>query len=544
MRSQTREGEVWRGNIKYDAIVVGSGPAGSWAAKELTEGGLTVLLLEAGPPVIPALDFPLPAPEDQRILCRVKGILAGQSVQIRSYGFTAKSRRFFVNDREHPYLTFPGHRFNWFRGRQVGGRTHVWGRYALRFSAADFKPASQDGYGVDWPIDYDDLAPYYDKVEVFHGLNGSPGGIATLPDGIYAKPHPLNQGELRFKLAVERQYPDCHVISARVLSHNLQRIPTPILAALETGRLVLKTNTIVERVLTDPVNGQATGVTVVDRVTGARQEFHGGLVMLCASTIETLRIMLNSAGGKHPSGLGNSSGLLGRYLMDHLMVIASGPYDKVEQMPVGDATPDLYDYGKNHGFYIPRFVNWGKRETGFLRGYAIQGAIGRDKPHWHMMTQGEMLPRAENQISLDSRRDRWGVPLPLIRMGFGDNEQAMILHAKESLNGLVRAGGLYKDSVPYASLLERAIFAVWKKNLFLPSGASVPGTSSHEAGGARMGENPGNSVLNAYNQCWDTNNVYVTDGACFPSIGSQNITLTIMALTARACAHALRVRRF
>lgn len=526
---------------QYDAIIVGSGAAGSWAAKELTEGGLRVLLLEAGPPIEPARDYPLPASPDKRVWCRVRGMLMGQSVQMRSYGYNAKTSRFFVNDRRNRYLTPANQAFNWFRGRQVGGRTHVWGRYALRFSAADFKPASLDGYGVDWPLEYTDLEPYYDKVERFHGLHGNQDGIEGLPDGKYIKPHLLNSSELYFKEAVEKTYPDRHVIGARVLQHSTERVPLPIIAAQKTGYLTLRANAIVERVRTDPISGIATGLAVIDRISGVRSEYRSRVVMMCASTIETLRILLNSASERHPNGLGNSSGLLGRYFMDHVMAIFSGPYDKGEDVNCGaGGDPDPYDYGRNHGFYIPRFQNMKGQTEDFLRGYAIQGAIGRDKPHWHMMSQGEILPRIENYVSIDSkRRDRWGVPLPSISLALSENEVAMIKHARRSMQELADAAHLPCDAVPHGGLVERAIFAVWKKRLVLPMGASVPGTSAHEVGGARMGLDPKNSVVNASNQCWDARNVYVTDGACFPSIGSQNITLTIMALTARACAHII-----
>ncbi|HEY5749420.1 MAG TPA: GMC family oxidoreductase [Chryseolinea sp.] len=527
---------------QYDAIVVGSGAAGGWAAKELTEGGLRVLLLEAGPPIDPASDYPLPASSGKRVWCRVRGLLIGQNVQMRSYGYNAKSSRFFVNDRQNPYITPANHAFNWFRGKQVGGRMHVWGRYALRFSEADFKCASIDGYGVDWPLGYRDLEPYYDKVESFHGLLGNMDGLEGLPDGKFVKPYLLNPSELRFKEAVETAYPDRRVISARILQHSTTRVPLPILAAQQTGYLTLRANAIVERVNTDPISGKGTGVSIIDRITGARSEYHSRVVMMCASTIETLRILLNSASERHPNGLGNSSGLLGRNFLDHVIAILHGPFEKVEESSCGDSgDPDPYDYGRNHGFNVPRYQNMKGQTEGFLRGYAVQGAIGRDKPHWHMMSLGELLPRIENYVSIDSkRRDRWGVPIPLINLTFGNNELSMIKHACRSMQNMADAGHLLRDSVPKGRFVEKVAFALWNKKLMLPDGAYVPGTSAHEAGGARMGSDPANSVVNLYNQCWDANNVYVTDGACFPSIGSQNITLTIMALTARACEHIVK----
>ena len=529
------------GSEQYDAIVVGSGAAGSWAAKELTEGGFHVLLLEAGPPINPARDFPVPAPPDRRFWSRARGMLIGQHVQMRSYGYKARTCRFFVNDRQNPYKTPRGQPFNWFRGRQVGGRLHVWGRYALRMSANDFKAASSDGHGVDWPLSYSDLEPYYDKVESFFGLYGNRDGIKGLPDGIYTGPYPLNQYEERFKAAVEKAFPDRRVISTRLLKHSPERVPLPITVAQQTGRLTLQANSVVERITIDPATGKATGVSVIDAVGGPRTDIRGRVVVLCASTIETLRILLNSSSSRYPNGLGNSSGLLGHYLMDHMMVLLTGPFESDETTTGGDTTEfDPYDFGQTHGFYIPRFQNVGGHAAGFLRGYAVQGAISRLKPTWHMMSQGEILPRFENDVSVDTnRRDRLGVPIPIISLKFGKNERAMAKDALQSMRDMAAVASLSSDALPHGGFIERAVFAVWKRRLFSPTGAFVPGTAAHEVGGARMGNNSKDSVLNRFNQCWDAENVFVTDGACFASIGTQNVTLTIMALTSRACEYII-----
>ncbi len=257
----------------YDAIVVGSGAAGGWAAKELTEKGLTVLLLEAGRSLIPEEDFPNPPPRERGLLSRAVPMLSGQYIQAQCAGFNEKTRRHFVNDRENPYTTPAGKPYNWFRGRQIGGRLHVWARVALRLSDDNFKAASRDGHGADWPISYGDLAPYYDTVETFLGLQGSADGLAALPDGKYAGPHDLNRHEQAFKTVIERRFPNRRVISARVIRHSRERIPLAIQAAQRTGRLEIRSDAVVSHVCVDPKTGQATGVCFIDRMTKKPKKF-------------------------------------------------------------------------------------------------------------------------------------------------------------------------------------------------------------------------------------------------------------------------------
>lgn len=525
----------------YDAIVVGSGASGGWAAKELTEKGLTVLLLEAGRSLIPEKDFPIPPPTERRLLARAVSSLSGQSIQARCAGFNERTRDFFVNDRENPYTTPFRKPFNWFRGRQVGGRLHVWARVALRLSEDNFKSASRDGYGVDWPISYGDLAPYYDKVETFLGLYGCPDGLAAVPDGKYIGPHDLTRYEQVFKSVIERQFPDRRVISARVVRHSRERIPLTIQAAQRTGRLVLRSDAVVSRLSVDPETGRATGVCFIDRMSKKVSEVRGQAVVLCASTIETLRILLNSASARHPQGLGNSSGRLGRYFMDLVLAGLGGPLpgDSVDAQNGEEADP--FDFGQANGFYIPWDENRGSPQRGFLRGYGIQGAIGRNTPAWYLLAQGEMLPRSENTVTLDPHRtDAWGIPVARIDCTFGSNERTMIADQIAMLKEMAAAAGFSVRMPPSGNLLERMAFRAWRKRLLSPSGAFLPGTAAHELGGAGMGDDPKRFVLNRFNQCWDAPNVLVTDGACFVSGCCQNTTLTIMALTARACDYLAR----
>lgn len=528
----------------YDAIIVGSGAAGGWAAKELTEKGLTVLLLEAGRGIDPERDFPIPPPPDHRLFSRAGGMLSGQSVQARCTGFNARTREFFVNDRDNPYTTPAGKPFNWFRGRQLGGRLHVWARLALRLSDDNFKASSRDGYGVDWPISYSDLAPYYDQVESFLGLHGSDDGIAAVPDGKYSGSHPLTPDEQAFKRVIENRFPQRHVISARVMPHSRDRIPATIRAAQRTGRLEIRSDAVVSRVAVDSRTGRASGVCFKDRVTKEPSEVHGRTVVLCASAIESIRILLNSASPPHSRGLGNSSGRLGHYFMDLMLAGVGGPLPGANFAQQDNEDFDPFDFGRGNGFYIPWDEHQASPKRGFVRGYGMQGAIGRDAPTWYLLAQGEMLPRFDNAVTLDpGRKDAWEIPVARIDCTLGANDKAMVAEQVDTLQAMAAAAGFTIRMPPSGNFLERMAFKVWRKRLLTPIGAFVPGTTAHELGGAGMGDDPGLSVLNRYNQCWDVPNVLVTDGACFPSSCSQNTTLTIMALTARACDHLVQQLR-
>lgn len=532
-------------NTEFDAIVVGSGAAGGWAAKELTEGGMRVLLLEAGRDVDPVADFPQPAKNGHQlavgnpILTRARAaILGGQSIQARSIAFTELTKGFFVNDRDNPYTTPRGKPFNWFRGRQVGGRLHMWGRIAFRMSDEDFKAASADGHGVDWPISYSDLAAYYDHVESFLGINGTTEGLPEVPDGRYVKSTKLNAPEQHFRDQVQRAFPGMRVIPTRYVSNNTSRIPLTILAARKTDRLTLRADAVVERIIVDEETGRATGVSFIDRTTRRKQIARARVIVLCASTIETLRILLNSRSEHYPAGLGNSSGRLGHNFMDHVHVTLSGPHEDVEP---GATETDAFDFGKIGGFYVPRFSSTDPAKGRYLRGFAIQGGIGRGYPFWHLTAQGEMLPQLENKVTLDRRRrDAWGIPAARIELAYGENETRMIADALDTMTAMVAAAGLQVRATPTGRVLHNLVFRAMRNRLVMKGGAAIPGTAVHEVGGAPMGERPSNSVLNRFNQCWDAPNVFVTDGASFVSAGVQNITLTIMALTARACAYILR----
>lgn len=535
---------------EFDAIVVGSGASGGWAAKELTEGGMRVLLLEAGRAVDPVKDFPQPAKAGHHLavghplVARSKAaLLGGQFIQARCIAFSHLTQRFFVNDRQNPYTTPPGRPFNWYRGRQLGGRLYLWGRLVFRMSDDDFKAASRDGHGADWPISYSDLAPHYDTVETFLGVNGTLEDIAGLPDGKYVKPTTLNQPEREFRARVEQAFPGAHVIPTRYVANNASRIPLPIRAAQETGLLTLRTDAIVEALTIDEATGRATGVRYIDRITGQTHAARARFVFLCAGSIETLRILMNSRCQRHPGGVGNSSGRLGRNFMDAVHIALTGPHEDVEaQEPA--ARTDAFDFGKIGGFYVPAFRTTEPVAGPYRRGFGIMGGIGRGYPFWYLTAQGEMLPRPQNRVTLDpAKRDAWGIPAAHVDVSYSENEERMVADARATLQRMATVAGLEPKATPIGKPLHNLAFRIMRRRLVMPSGASIPGSAIHEVGGAPMGTDPKTSVLDPYNRCWDADNVVVTDGACFVSSGAQNTTLTIMALTVRACAHVLKMHR-
>lgn len=525
---------VSKGHV-YDVAVIGSGAAGGWAVKEACERGLDTILLEAGRALDPVQDFPAPGAVKSKvaIVSRVKAILGGQHVQARCMSYSPLTGHLFVSDRKNPYTTPRGQRFNWFRSRQVGGRLHLWGRNALRISDEQLHPADRDGFGENWPIGYEDLEAWYTRVENFLGVQGSAAGIPSIPDGHYIRPHPITKVEERVLADLAREWPDRPATTCRIVTHNPGRIPLPIVAAQETGNLTLRSDAVVSEVLVDPDSGLATGVAFADRETGERHEIPARAVMVCASTIESLRILLNSRSAPHPDGLGNSSGRLGQYLTDHPMVFQAGP---IQEELEGGFMADAYDFGSQSGIYIPSFVNVGDRhEPEYLRGFSMLGSVGRIEPGWFFMAIGEMLPRAENRVELDeSKRDAWGIPAAKITCTHSANERAMVRAMKGTLERLARDCGLGVDHLQGESILNKTVYKLASPLVYTEDGALVPGSAIHETGGAGMGSDPATSVLNGRNQVWDAPNVLVTDSSSFTTSPFQNPGLTIMALSARA----------
>lgn len=543
---------------RYDALVVGSGAAGSIVVKELTEQGLDVLLLEAGREITEA-DFKPPPETRPRPMGvglgpRIRAAAQGQHVQARRAFFTPMANDFLVNDRENPYSTARDAYFLWIRGRVLGGRLHTYGRVLLRMSDYDFKAASRDGVGADWPISYADLAPYYDRVEEFMGLYGQRDGLPQLPDGVYVGPSKLTSAEQQFKAEVESRWPERTVVSWRYAAPNPARIPLGIAAARQTGLLTTRTDAVARRITVDDKTGKANGAVFVDRLTKQEHRVSANVVVLCASTIESVRLLHNSACARHPNGLGNSSGLLGRFFMDQAPSLTFGSIPGVRGFERDESAPFDPVYPPAGGVFIPRFHNLdGQPRPGFARGVSFQGAIGRfpvpedSTAAWAMMGYGEMLPRYDNRVTVAPHKtDAWGIPVAHIRCAPDENERMLMREQVRIVKEMAAACGyqlnftgspLGLDSrkvFPEADPVSRMAFRIgFRRSVAI-------GAAIHECGGARMGADPGTSVLNEHNQSWDVPNLFVTDASCFVSNGLVGPTLTIMAMAARACHYIAR----
>ncbi|HSQ19640.1 MAG TPA: GMC family oxidoreductase, partial [Blastocatellia bacterium] len=483
-----------------------------------------------------------------------------QKIQSKCYACNAYGYQFFVDDVDNPYTTANQKPFDWIRGRQVGGRTITWGRQSYRLSDFEFKAATRDGYGEDWPISYADLAPYYDKVEQFIGVSGSYENVPNLPDGKFLPAMKMTCGEWLLKRAVERRWKDRRVTIGRTAiltqRHNgraachycghcdrgcstysyFSSPGSTLPAAAKTGRMTLRPNAVASHVIVDKRTGKAKGIACLDQVTKKAFEVLGKIVILCASTIESTRLLLNSATRQNPAGLGNSSELLGCYLMDHAYGVgASGLVPAVSNYRYN------YDDGRANGIYIPKFRNINERHPKFIRGYGMQGSSSRGMlptnlkqipgfgPEFKKMVRevkdaapfsigmwGEMLARKDNRVTINKQvKDAWGIPVVHIECSHSDNERAMAADALESIQEMAHEAG----------------FELTRTN----GDPAPPGLCIHEVGTARMGIDRKTSVLNRFNQSWDVGNLFVTDGACFVSSGCQNPTLTMMALTVRAC---------
>lgn len=555
-------------NELYDAIVIGSGISGGWAAKELCESGLKTLVLERGRMVKHIEDYPTMNmdPWDFENRGEVSPEDAAKQVkQARSgYAHKAPSKHWFVNDLEHPYDEVK--RFDWIRGYHVGGRSITWGRQALRWSNLDFEANKKDGHGVDWPIRYKDLAPWYSKVEKFIGVSGEKMNLPHLPDSEFTPPIEMNCVEKDFREKVEKTYDNRYVFMGRFAhitgdkkfegrSKCLYRnrcirgcpfggyfssLSSTLPAAEKTGNMVLKPNSIVKKIIYDEVSKLALGVEVIDTITKKKTFFKSKIVFSCASTVGSTVILLNSTSKRFPKGLGNDSGELGHNLMDH--PFRAGATATVEGFD------DKYYKGRNPGsFHVPRFKNLGDSKTkdsNFYRGYSFQGTASRSnwrrgiaelsygeelkeellKPgDWTIGLGGfgECLPYHDNKMTLNYKKlNKWGEPMVTFDAEYKENEKAIVEDMQVEAEKMLKAAG-YKNVQKFKR-------------------PSYVGTTIHEMGTARMGRDPKTSVLGKYNQVHTVRNVFVTDGACMTSSAYQNPSLTYMALTARAVDYAVK----
>lgn len=554
----------------FDAIVVGSGISGGWAAKAFTERGLKTLMIERGRVVEHRKDYTGEgkAPWEFQHRTKVDNLLVQQQHQVQQqcYAFNDATKQFFGNDRDLPYSTEKGTQFSWIRANQLGGKSLLWHRYSYRFSDFDFNANKLDGHGNDWPIRYKDLAPWYQKVEHHVGICGSQENLPQLPDGDFLPPFEMNEPEKALKKAIESHFPGRHLINARSAhltkpaKHHLEQGRTQCMARNEcqkgcsfggyfstqsstlpdasaTGLLKVATNSVVHSLIYDAKTNRVKGVRVIDNVNLTSREYFGKVVFLCASTLGSTQILLNSTSKHFPNGLANSSGVLGRYLMDHNY--NAGAWGTI------DGYEDEYYSGRRPcGIYMPNFNYRPDSKRKFVRGYAMAGkayregwkqlqhtdGIGvefknrlRQPGRWKfgLYAQGEMLPRFDNQVSLHpTLKDKWGIPQLHIDCTFSANETDMMSDAAEQGHLMLTKAGL----TDIQSEVTR----------------DPPGLAIHELGSARMGRDAKDSVLNGFNQSHDVPNLFVTDGASFCSTATQNPSLTIMAMTLRAADFAAK----
>lgn len=534
----------------YDAVVVGAGATGGVAANVLAQQGLSVLVLDAGPQLSPRV---VQTHSLVQGLMRIFYLASQkQSYQALHPGYWKANPKLFVNEKENPYSTPTDRPFYWIRGRQVGGRSLTWGGITLRLSDYEFKAASRDGYGHDWPLSHRELAPFYDQLEQAFQVKGNRDGLPQLPDGHYSEPPALTPAEGYLQELVARIYPDRQLIASRGFPLHRPALdmdnPWPkssclgssLKQALATGKVTVQPDAVVSHLIFDPTTRKAKGVEYVHRVTKTSHGVRGKLVVMCASTIETVRILLHSTEQHQPGGLANASGHLGRHLMDHVSTLQ---FFSLPQFP---QLRQSFDLSGCDSFYIPRFTNLERQQEDFLRGYGLWGGVQRvDVPKLVRKTGneaigflvgcGEVLPQAENRVQLSSDQvDAWGIPVAHIDFSWSDNEYRMLAHMQRQIRELVElAGGRCRQ----LSELLRAPFMTGVLGQIEERAmtAARPGYYIHEVGGAPMGTSPDNSVVNSFNQCWDAPNVLVVDGACWPTSGWQNPTLTEMAIAARAC---------
>ena len=547
---------------QFDAIVIGSGISGGWAAKELTEKGLKVIMLERGRNIEHIKDYVNATKESWEFPHRggrTQQMINDYPVLKRDYPLNETVLDYWVKDKESPYTEVK--RFDWYRGYHVGGRSLMWGRQSYRFNKWDFEANTKDGIAVDWPIRYDDIASWYSYAERFAGIQGSKDGLEVLPDGDFMPAMELNCVEKEVKKRLLDHYKGTrHVIigrSANITVPHYDRTncqyrnrcwrgcpfggyfstqSATLPAAMKTGNLTLRPFSIVTRILYDKDTKKATGVEILDAETNMTYEYKSKIVFVCASALNSTWVLMNSATDVWEGGLGSSSGELGHNVLDHhFRAGASGTVEGFE---------DKYLYGRRPtGIYIPRFRNIYDDKRDYIRGFGYQGGAGRGRgveiaemtvgadlkealsvasDNWNMGITGfgEMLPYHENKIYLDKeKKDKWGLPVLAFDVEIKENEKKMRIDMMNDAKEMLEAAGV-KDVKTYDH-------------------GYAPGMGIHEMGTARMGRDPKTSVLNGNNQVWDAKNVFVTDGACMTSASCVNPSLTYMALTARAAHFAV-----
>jgi choline dehydrogenase-like flavoprotein len=551
----------------FDVIVVGSGMSGGWAAKEFCEKGFNTLVLDRGAPQEHG-DYPSEsmAPWEMPNRGRVNSDEADEDYYMvkRCYAFSEYTKDYFINDRENPYEYPADKPFEWIRSAKVGGKSKLWHRQSYRWGPQDFESNIKDGHGCDWPVRYDDLSPWYDYVEKFAGISGGYENIPQLPDSVFQKPHEFTKVEEDARDRIEEAFPGRRIIMGRTAHltepteeqmdlgrglcqsrNECQRgcswggffssLSATLPAAERTGNLTLQANSAVHSVIYDDVTGKASGVRVVDTVSKETRTITARVIFMCASTIASTAILLNSRSEKYAKGIGNTSGVLGHYLMDHTMGSGARGW--------ADGYDHLYYKGRRPtGIYLPRYMNITEHTDKYVRGFGFQGGSGRvgwqfrhmqpgigksfkeeirSPGGWwfNLYGYGEMLPNFDNQVSLNHERtDVNGLPVIKINCEISDNDRKMHEDIQDQAVAMLEAAGL-RDVQGYGDI-------------------NAPGLAIHEVGTARMGRDPKDSYLNGFNQSHEVDNLFVTDGAAMASVACQNPSLTFMAFTARAADFA------
>lgn len=561
----------------FDAIVVGSGMSGGIAAKELCERGLKTLILERGRKIehgVSYTDGVMPWDLNNANMIPDAELERDYPIQGKCYAMTDITRQYWVKDPQFPYSQPDDKPFDWIRGNHLGGRSIMWGRQTYRLSEMDFESNAKDGHGSDWPIRYADLAPWYAHVERFIGVSGSKEGLPQLPDGEFLPPFALNDAEKDFAAKVAAAFPGrriipgrcAHLTEAKPHHEALGRVQCQVRSLCErgcsygayhsslssslpaadrTGNLIIVTDAVVHSLIRDPQSSRITGVRVIDSNTRQARTYEAKIVFLCASTIGTTQVLLNSRSAADPNGIGNGSDMVGRYLMDHISISVAGLYPGFED--------SFYRGRRPTGFYIPRFRNV-TEQADFVRGFGLQGGLSRmgwkgawapgtgigtavkDKARhpgpWllSLAAFGEMLPSRDNRVTLHpTKTDQWGIPQVHIECAHGPNELKMAQQMVTDATAMIEAAGA-KVYVPETI----------KSSVKPPARGELgsPGIGIHEMGTACMGRDPATSVLNQYNQVHGVPNLFITDGSAMASGGCQNPSMTYMALSARAAHHA------
>ncbi len=533
----------------FEAIVVGSGANGGMAALTLAQQGIKVLIIEAGPSIqrkAASSNEPLDT------IKRVSALLSRKHQnQAQHPGYWKNNPELYADENKYPYL-FPKNKpFLWTQGKQLGGRSLTWGGITLRLSPEDFCPYTKDGYGTNWPITYDELTKHYDYIEKFCGIYGTRNNLNQLPDGQYKGEIPLTKSEIYFGNQVKNKL-NFPFINSRGFDKNSSTkdkdwpksssIGSSIHNALKTGNVQILTNHLVESFETNEETELATKIKIVNTENGLKSEINCNLIILCASTISTLRILLTSEKNFNSNGFNDTSGKLGRYLMDHVSICKffslpnSGQKQFIEEADLSGAGSFFIPFGNK----LPNIP-----ERNFLRGYGIWGAIDRlgiptflkknkKESVGFLISHGEVLARISNKIELSSNEDEWGIPIPFIDFEWSENEIRMIEHMKITMKSAIEAsGGEIKNlsdivNLPLLNILD-------KRSIALSGKVPPPGYYIHEVGGAPMGEKEDESVTDKWNRLWRCKNVFVLDGSCWPTSSWQSPTLTMMAITRRAC---------